>query len=219
MDFIRRSQPGTILKGAMARFDAILFDVGGVLLTNGWDHGERAAAARQFNLDLAALEARHTEVYPAWERGAITGKEYLTAAIFDEPRAFSRGDFFSFMLAQSRLLPDGAMGILKELSASKQYLVGALNNEARETNEYRMREFGLREYFSVALSSCYLGMRKPDAAIYRRALDILGRPAERILFIDDRAENVAGAASAGMKGIQFKGAESLRDELSDLGAM
>jgi putative hydrolase of the HAD superfamily len=201
----------------MFPFDVILFDVGGVLLTNGWDHAERADAAKQFDLDLEGLEARHAEVYPTWERGAITGKEYLTTVIFNEPRSFSRGAFFSFMLAQSKWLPDGAMGILKELAASKKCMVGALNNEARETNEYRFREFGLREYFSVALSSCYLGLRKPDAAIYNRALDILGRPAERILFIDDRAENVVGAVSVGIKGIVFKGAESLTLELKDLG--
>jgi putative hydrolase of the HAD superfamily len=96
-------------------------------------------------------------------------------------------------------------------------MVGALNNEARETNEYRFREFGLREHLSVSLSSCYLGLRKPDPAIYHRALDILGRPAERILFIDDRAENAAAAAGVGMKAIQFKGAESLRVELVSLG--
>jgi FMN phosphatase YigB (HAD superfamily) len=52
--------------------------------------------------------------------------------------------------------------------------VGALNNEARETNEFRFEKFGLRKYFEVALSSCYLGLRKPEAAIYKRALDILG---------------------------------------------
>jgi putative hydrolase of the HAD superfamily len=121
------------------------------------------------------------------------------------------------MLSMSKVLPDGAMGILKEVAASKRCMVGALNNEARETNEYRFREFGLREYFSVSLSSCYLGLRKPDAAIYNRALDILGRPGERVLFIDDRAENVAGANGVGIKGIVFKGAESLKLELDSLG--
>jgi putative hydrolase of the HAD superfamily len=203
----------------MFPFDVILFDVGGVLLTNGWDHGERAAAAKQFDLDLPGLEARHAEVDSAWERGEITGKEYLNRVIFNEPRSFSRGAFFSFVLSQSKVLPDGALGILKELTASKKCLVGALNNEARETNEYRFREFGLRECFSVALSSCYLGLRKPGPEIYHRALDILGRPPAKILFIDDRAENVAGATGVGMKGIQFRGAESLRAELESLGVV
>ncbi len=90
-------------------------------------------------------------------------------------------------------------------------MLGALNNEARETNEYRLQAFGLRKYFKVALSSCYLGLRKPEPAIYQRALDILGRPAERILFIDDREENVAGGRSGGMKAIRFEGAEASAD--------
>src|ERR1019366_10146284 len=158
----------------MFPFDVILFDVGGVLLTNGWDHRERTAAVEHFHLDSAAFEARHVAVYDAWERDAISGKAYLDATVFNEPRSFSRGDFFSFMLSQSKTLRDGALGILGELSASHKYVLGALNNEARETNEYRFRQFGLRKYFDVALSSCYLGLRKPEPAIYRRAVDIIG---------------------------------------------
>ena len=94
-----------------------------------------------------------------------------------------------------------------------------MNNEARETNEYRFNRFGLRGLFRVALSSCYLGLRKPEPEIYRRALDILGRPAERMLFIDDRAPNVARAVDAGMVAIRFEGAEALRRKLESLGAI
>jgi putative hydrolase of the HAD superfamily len=203
----------------MFPFDVILFDVGGVLLTNGWDHGERAAAAKNFRLDLAPFEARHSAAYPAWERGEILLKDYLDAVVFNEPRHFSQDDFFGFMLNQSKLLPNGALGILEELAASDKCMVGALNNEARETNEFRFESFGLRNYFAVALSSCYLGLRKPEAAIYKRALDILGKPAERVLFIDDRSENVAGATGVGMKGIRFAGADELRRELVTRGVI
>jgi putative hydrolase of the HAD superfamily len=203
----------------MFPFDVILFDVGGVLLTNGWDHRERAAAMEYFHLDPAAFEARHLAPYDAWERGAIPLKAYLDATVFYEPRRFSQDDFFGFMLNQSKLLPNGALGILEELAASDKFMLGALNNEARETNEFRFESFGLRNYLKVALSSCYLGLRKPEPAIYRRALDILDGPAERILFIDDRVQNVAGAAAVGMKAIQFEGADGLRRELLRLGVL
>jgi putative hydrolase of the HAD superfamily len=206
-------------KTPMSPFDVILFDVGGVLLTNGWDHRERAAAAAQFNLDLKALEAKNAEVNAAWERGEIDKDKYLDAAVFYEPREFSRDEFFDFMLTQSQILPDGALGILAELSASKHYMLGALNNEARETNEFRFGKFELRRYFKFAFSSCYVGLRKPEPAIYHRALDILGCPAKRVLFIDDREENVAGGADAGMNAIRFVGAEALREELERLGAL
>jgi putative hydrolase of the HAD superfamily len=203
----------------MFPFDVILFDVGGVLLTNGWDHRERAAAMEHFHLDLAAFEARNNANYDAWERGAVTLKAYLDTTVFYEPRSFSQDDFFGFMLSQSKLLPNGALGILKELAASDKCMLGALNNEARETNEFRFETFGLRTYFQVALSSCYLGLRKPAPAIYRRALDILGRPAARILFIDDREENTAAAAAAGMNVIRFDGADRLRPALESFGVL
>jgi putative hydrolase of the HAD superfamily len=201
----------------MFPFDVILFDVGGVLLTNGWDHRERASVIEKFHLDLAAFEARHAAPNDAWERDAITAKEYLAATVFYEPRDFSSDDFLAAIFEQSKPLADGALGILSELAASDSCMLGVLNNEAREPNEYRFRTFGLRGSIQAAFSSCYLGLRKPGQAIYRRALDILGKPAERTLFIDDRAENVAGAVSVGMKAIQFTGAEALRGELEKLG--
>lgn len=203
----------------MFPFDAILFDVGGVLLTNGWDRRERAAAVEHFHLDAEDLEARHLSIFSSWERDLIGLEAYLDAAVFYQPRPFTHEEFFAFMVGQSKLLPDGALGILREVAASDKCIVGALNNEARETNDYRFKEFGLREYFQVAFSSCYLGMRKPEPAIYRRTLDILGKPPERVLFIDDRQLNVDGAAAAGMRAIRFAGAEPLRSELAALGVL
>ena len=200
----------------MFPFDVILFDVGGVLLTNGWDHCERAVVLDQFHLDREAFEARHPAASDAWERDLIDMKGYLDTTVFYEPRSFSYQDFFAAICAQSHLLPNGALGILKEIAASHKCMLGALNNEAREPNDYRFKQFGLRAYLDVAFSSCYLGFRKPEPAIYRRALDILGKPSERILFIDDRAENVAPASSMGMKTIRFQGEELLRDVLKNL---
>lgn len=203
----------------MFPFDVILFDVGGVLLTNGWDHRERAEVAAHFDLDLAAFEARHAVSYPLWERDEIPVRAYLDATVFCEPRGFSFEEFFALMLTKSQPLADGALAVLEQVAGQGKCLVGALNNEARETNEYRFDRFGLRSYFKVALSSCYLGLRKPEPAIYKRALDILGRPAQRILFIDDRPENASAAETAGMKTIVFKGQDNLRNQLGSLGVI
>jgi putative hydrolase of the HAD superfamily len=203
----------------MFPFDVILFDVGGVLLTNGWDHRERATVIEQFHLNLAEFEARHPEPNDAWERDAINVTQYLDATVFYQPRDFSHEEFLAAVRAQSQLLPDGAMGVLSDLAASDKCMLGALNNEARATNDYRFENFGIRKHFKVALSSCYVGLRKPGQAIYRRALDILGKPAERVLFIDDRAENAAAAVAVGMKAIRFTGADALRGELVSLGVL
>jgi putative hydrolase of the HAD superfamily len=200
----------------MFPFDVILFDVGGVLLTNGWDHCERAAVLNHFDLEIAEFEKRHPEPNNAWERDLITAETYLDETVFYEPRSFSHEEFLAAIFAQSVELPHGGLGILKELAASGKYMLGCLNNEAREPNEYRFRTFGLGQYFEVAFSSCYVGLRKPKNAIYRRALDILGTPPERILFIDDRQENVAAAAAAGIQTIRFDGADTLRQQLEYL---
>lgn len=197
----------------MFPFDVILFDVGGVLLTNGWDRCERSEVLDRFHLDHAEFEARHLKPNDEWERDAITLREYLDATVFYEPREFSHDDFLQAMFAVSLPLPNGALGILAELAASGKYMLGTLNNEGRETNEFRFARFEIRKYIDVAFSSCYVGLRKPEPAMYRRALDVLGRPAERVLFIDDRQENVAGAEAAGMKAICFDGAEGLRRDL------
>ncbi len=203
----------------MLPFDTILFDVGGVLLTNGWDHRERASVIAQFALDLAAFEARHPEPNDKWERDEMSLEQYLDATVFYEPRSFSRDDFFQAMCAQSTPLENGALGVLKEIATSGKYMVGVLNNEARATNDYRFDLYGIREAIDVAFSSCYVGLRKPKPPIYRRAIDILGIPAKRILFIDDRAENAAAAVDAGMKAIRFEGADKLRGQLGTFGVL
>ena len=200
----------------MFPFDVILFDVGGVLLTNGWDHRERAALAMQFHLDRGELETHHTKAFEPWERGELTLDEYLDAVVFYQPRDFSREEFFAAMCKQSKPLPDSALCIVKELCASDKCVVGALNNEARETHEFRMEAFGLRSYLKFTFTSCYMGLRKPGPHIYLRALGILGKPVERALFIDDRLENVAAAAAVGMKAIRFTGADALRRDLQAL---
>jgi putative hydrolase of the HAD superfamily len=203
----------------MFPFDVILFDVGGVLLTNGWDHRERAAVLDQFHLDRAEFEARHATQNDAWERDAISVKEYLEATVFYVPRSFSQDDFLDAICAQSKLLDDGALGILGELAVSEKCMLGVLNNEARATNEYRFGTFGIRDHLKVAFSSCYVGLRKPGSAIYLRALDILGVPPGRVLFIDDREENTVAAEAVGMKAVQFQGATALRRELENLGVL
>lgn len=203
----------------MLPFDVILFDVGGVLLTNGWDRCERSVVLDRFHLDKTAFEARHPDPNDAWERDLIDARQYLEATVFYEPRDFTAEDFLAAVFAESVPLPDGGLGILQELAASGKWMLGTLNNEAREPNDYRFRTFGLWDYFDVAFSSCHVGLRKPYPAIYRRALDILGRPAGRVLFIDDRPENVLAANTAGMQALRFEGAAKLRRDLETLGVL
>lgn len=199
-----------------SQYEVVLFDVGGVLLTNGWDHKERAKVIEHFSLDRAAFESRHEQPNDAWERDSITVGDYLNATVFYEPRSFTPEDFIAVMKSQSIPIPSTGIPVLKDVAASGKYLVGTLNNESRELHAYRMEKYGLNPYLDLQLCSAYVGMRKPDANIYRRAIDIVGRPASRILFIDDRAGNAEAARSAGMTAVQFLGETQLRAQLNEL---
>jgi putative hydrolase of the HAD superfamily len=203
----------------MDGISTILWDVGGVLLSNGWDRQQRDAVLAKFGLDEADFERRHAEVDQAWEKDEIGADEYLSRTVFFEPRNFTQAEFVEAMRAESTLLADSAMGILRELSASEEYVLATVNNESRMMNEFRLGKFNLLDQFDAFFSSCYLGLRKPDRKIYQVALDVLQRDPEGVVFIDDRVENVAAAASLGIHGVRYEGLEQLTGELVRLGIL
>ncbi len=195
--------------------EVLFFDVGGVVLTNGWDMGSRKRAIATFGLD-DGFEARHKAVAHELDCGQLTLDDYLAQVVFDRPRAFDRDAFVAFMKSQSQPF-SGVLEILGELAAGGRYLIAALNNESFELNHYRIDRFLLHRYFDVFFSSCYLGLAKPDLAIYRRALDVVQRPAAACVFVDDRPENVAPAKVLGLRTIVHPGADGLRAALRDVG--
>ena len=201
----------------MAEISTLLWDVGGVLLTNGWDRTERAAVLEQFALDGVAFEQRHEIANDAWEKGLMTAEQYLLQTVFYEPRPFTPGAFLQAMRERSVLLPQGALRILQELAASEEVELAILNNEARELNDYRIEHFEFGRYFDVFLSSCYLGLRKPDPKIFELALDVLQRDPEEVAFIDDRPGNCAAAEALGIHAIQYQDESQCAQALERLG--
>ena len=187
----------------MVEISTILWDVGGVLLTNGWDHSERAAVLKKFQLDTEPFEQRHELANDPWEKGLMTAEEYLFRTVFYEPRPFTPAEFLQAMKERSTLLPHSAMRILQELAASEEIELAMLNNEARELNDYRIERFELGRYFDSFFSSCYVGLRKPDPKIFDLALDVLQRDAEEVAFIDDRPGNCDAAAALGIHAIHY----------------
>ena len=196
----------------MPRPSFLLWDVGGVLLSNGWDHAARAAAAQWFHFDPLEFERRHALVEADFETGRLTEDGYLDATLFYETRDFSRADVRGFMRAQTRPYP-GALAVVRSLRAGGQYRLATLNNESRELNEYRLRTFGLLEMFDDFFSSCFTGRRKPDPAAYQAALDITRHAPDETLFLDDRAENLATARALGLRTLQVLDPGRLREEL------
>ncbi len=200
----------------MAEIKALFWDVGGVLLTNAWDHTQRDAALQRFQIDRSEFTERHELVVSSFERGKITLDEYLDRVLFYRPRPFSREEFKKFIFSLSQPNEE-ALAFARQLADSGKYLMGTINNESRELNEYRIERFGMRSIFRLFISSCYVGLRKPEEAIYRLALDVTQQISEQCCFIDDRALNLEVAKRLGMHTIEMDDAAHLRSDLKQLG--
>ncbi len=196
----------------MAKISTLLWDVGGVLLSNAWDRDLRQRTIDHFGLDWEQFHERHDLVVNAFETGRITLDNYLACTVFHHPRQFTPEAFKAYMFELSTPLPAG-LKILSKLAARGCYRLGALNNESLELNLHRIEQFKLRDYFSVFFSSCFVGLRKPEPEIYRLALNVTQRDASECVFIDDRALNVERARQLGMHGIQYKSPEQLIEDL------
>jgi len=195
---------------------ALFWDVGGVLLSNAWDHTQRKQAIEKFALDPGEFSERHELVVSSFERGKISLDDYLERTVFYRVRAFTRDEFKAFMYSLS-VADEQAVAFAMSLASSGKYLMGTINNESRELNAYRMDTFGLRSIFRIFVSSCFVGLRKPEEGIYRMALDITQQAPEWCCFIDDRALNLEVAKRLGMHTVEMHGVEPLRAELQKLG--
>jgi putative hydrolase of the HAD superfamily len=195
---------------------AIFWDVGGVLLTNAWDREQRQRALEHFKLDETEFDDRHEMVISSFERGKISLDEYLQRTLFYRKRPFTPAEFQEYMFSLSQPFPD-VLELARGLAKSAKHLMCSINNESRELNEYRIRKFGLGEIFMLFLSSCYVGLRKPEEGIYRLALNLTQEMAEQCCFVDDRPLNLEAAGQLGMHTIRMENAEQLRRELQKLG--
>ena len=202
----------------MSDVTALFWDVGGVILSNGWDRAARLAAAKKFGLDWEEFQDRHDLASPAFETGQITLDTYLERTVFYRKRAFTREEFTAFIFAQSEEFPE-SRAVLSGVAATGKYLLATINNEALELNEHRIQQFQLRREFKAFFSSCYLGIRKPDEGIYRLALEVTQRQPEECLFIDDRELNLECARQLRMRTIHFQDAAQLRQDLAANGVI
>ena len=160
----------------MPEITTLFWDIGGVIMTNGWDTVARRRAAETFHLDWEEFQDRHDLSFPAFDSGLISLDEYLNRTLFYRPRAFTREEFIAFMFAQSKEYPE-PRAVLDKLARKEKYFIGSINNEPLELNEYRIKAFHLRRDFQVFFSSCYLHTRKPEEMIYRIALEVTQRAA------------------------------------------
>jgi putative hydrolase of the HAD superfamily len=195
---------------------ALFVDVGGVLLTNGWDHLARKRAARNFRLNWAEMDQRHRLVFETHEEGKLTFEEYLGWVVFYEKRSFTRNQFRDFMFAQSKPYPR-MIELITQLKHRHSLKIVVVSNESRAVNAHRIRAFKLDQLADTFISSCFVRMRKPDADIFRLALDLAQTPPEQVAFIDNTAMFVKIAEGLGMQGILHKDYKSTLSRLASFG--
>jgi putative hydrolase of the HAD superfamily len=204
------------MKNATPKITCLFVDIGGVLLTNGWDHFARERAAAHFKLDIKEMEGRHHLTFDTYEEGKITLEEYLDRVVFFEKRPFTRAQFRTFMFAQSKPYPE-MLDLVRQLKERYQLKIAVVSNEARELNTHRIRTFRLKEYVDFFISSCYVHLRKPDAEIFRLALDIAQVPAARIVYIENTPLFVQVAQGLGIRSILHTDHKTTRNQLAALG--
>jgi len=194
----------------------LFLDIGGVLLNNGWDHLARRRAAKHFKLNWAEMEQRHSLNFNIYEEDKLTLDEYLGWLLFYQKRPFTRAKFRRFMFAQSKAYPE-MIEFVRKLKAKFGLKIIVLSNEAREVNAHRIHAFKLDEFVDAFISSCFVHLHKPDAAIFRMALDISQTPAQQIVYIEITPMFVQIAEGLGIRGILHTDCKSTRAKLASFG--
>ncbi|MGN6296046.1 MAG: HAD family hydrolase [Ginsengibacter sp.] len=195
----------------------ILFsDIGGVLLTNGWGHESRMAAAEKFKIDYEQMNILHNFIFNVYEIGKISLNDYLDTVIFNKQRDFSKEEFINFMYDQSKLLPDTLSWFVDWKRKHEHVKIISLNNEPRELNQYRIQKFNLHDFFDAFVTSCEVGMRKPDPGIYLLGLGIAQARPEECIYFDDRYMLVQAAKKTGIRAFHHTSFENTKKVMESL---
>ena len=194
----------------------LFVDIGGVLLTNGWDHQARRRAAHHFKLDWAEMRARHELNFEIQEVDKISFREYLDRVIFWKKRPFTRAEFRQFMFAQSKPFTE-MIELVRNLKAKYRLKIVVVSNESRELNAHRIRQFKLAGFVDAFISSCFVHLRKPDAEMFRLALDVAQVPARQIVYIENTPLFVQIAEGLGIQAILHTDYKSSHAKLASFG--
>ncbi len=199
-----------------SQITTLFLDIGGVLLTNGWDHNSRQRAAETFDLNYEEMSERHHLTFDTYEEGKLSLDEYLDRVVFYKERPFSREEFKKFMYDQSKPFPD-MIQLMRGLKTQYGLRIAAVSNEGRELTMYRVQQFELRTFVDFFVSSCFVHYRKPDEDMYRIALDISQAKSEQVIYIDDRGLFVEVARAVGLTGIIHTDYDATRKALEGFG--
>jgi putative hydrolase of the HAD superfamily len=189
--------------------EAVLWDFGGVFtpspFTSCRSYADTLGITHDVLLDVA-FGPYHADTDHPWhrlERGEGTLADAMAHSIAD---AQGRGFTFDPKQFFATMRDDGVDRTIvadkvRELRA-RGIRHAIITNNAREFSDGWRAMLPVDELFDVVVDSCQVGMRKPNAAIFRLTLDLLGGvPPERAVFLDDFAPNVAAAGAIGIHGV------------------
>lgn len=212
LDF--RSLTGVLV--AQSAIRALFLDVGGVLVTNGWDGGVRKKVAERFDLDSEEFKARHHMTFDTYEEGKITLDTFLDRTIFFQSRSFTHADVKRFIFDLAQPFPE-MIDMFTRLKAQHKLSVAVVSNEGRELTYERVRRFNLKSFVDFFIVSSFVHLRKPDTDIYRLALDVAMLEPKQVAYVDDRPMLVEVAGGLGIHGVLHTGYDSTKARLASLG--
>ena len=203
----------------MTRPSAVVFDVGNVL----YDWNPRFLYERLIEDDRALDAFLRDVVTKEWHFQHDAGRPFAetSAELSAEYPEFAEhiavwGPRFDEQIPH--MLP-GMADLVAELDAAGVPLYAITNFSGEFWPPFRAREAAIFDRFRDIVVSGDEVLTKPDAAIYRLALDRFGLKPGEALFVDDREDNVAGAEAVGIAGLLFTGAPTLRADLARLGLL
>ncbi|WP_113652561.1 HAD-IA family hydrolase [Pedobacter namyangjuensis] len=199
----------------MENIKVLFLDIGGVLLSDGWNHHARKEAIAKFGLEEVQFQKDHSVAFPLFENGKLTLDEYLECVVFNVERDFTKAEFAEFMFSQSTQLP-GFLPWLVEWKKHNNIRIFSINNEGKEFNDYRISKFNLHQVFDAFISSCEVGYSKPDPSIFKLALGIVQIEPQNCLYFDDRAIHVSIAKQLGLNAHVHQSFEQTKQILQQL---
>jgi HAD superfamily hydrolase (TIGR01509 family) len=197
------------------RIDAILFDLGGVLVELS-GIGQMLSWSRGIS-DTTELWQRwlHSPAVRRFETGVSSPGAFAADAVAEFALPVTPDEFLREFTRWPRALFPGAMDLLESL-APRFHLASVSN-----TNEIHWRRFrdewSLDRAFAHNFPSHAIGRMKPDRDYFEHVLGTIGVPAKRVLFVDDNAINVEGAARLGIIARQAAGPDDVRKIVAELG--
>ena len=192
--------------------DAVVFDVGGVLLDWNPRHLYRKLFADEREMERFLAEICTLDWHAAHDLGTPYS-ESLPRLAAEHP------EHEDMILAWGRRSEEmiagpipGTVDILGELR-DRDVRCYALTNMEAETYPLRLERYDFMRWFDGTVVSATEGVAKPDPEVFLRLLRRYDLVAERTLLVDDSDRNIRSARALGMRTVRFRSAEQLRERL------